>query len=197
MPFEPTANDAPYDLIVVGGGVQGAWVALEAARSGLRVALIEKGDFGSGTSANSLKVLHGGLRYLQHGNLKRIRESRRSIRSARVVAGDWIEEVPFVLGTRGHGVRGPWLMSGAFFLYRLLGWIWRDGGRSTGGRVFHGGLAKKLSGRGFSPASNGVARWHEAVMSNSERVVFEVIRAAEREGAHCRNYCEMTRAERD
>ena len=188
-----TANpdtDAPYDLLVVGGGIQGAWIALEAARAGERVALIEKEDFGSGTSANSLKVLHGGLRYLQHGNLKRIRESRRSVRSTQVVAGDLIEDRAFFLETRGYGVRGPWAMRAALLLYGMLCRLWRDGGPAPGGRVFAGDPSNVFPGGKFSPFANGVARWNEAVMRNSERVVFEVIRAAEREGAQCRNYCE-------
>lgn len=195
IPESRSPNDEPrgvYELLVVGGGIQGAWIALEAARAGLRVALVEKGDFGSGTSGNSLKVLHGGLRYLQHGNLKRIRESRRSVRATRVVAGDWIEEIPFYLETRGKGFRGPWAMRGALLLYGLLCRLWPDGGRGPGGWVFGGDPAGVVPGGVFSPDANGVARWNESVMRNSERVIFEVIRAAAKEGADCENYCEVT-----
>ncbi|NIM22905.1 MAG: FAD-dependent oxidoreductase, partial [Armatimonadetes bacterium] len=62
-----------YDLLVIGGGIYGACVAWDAALRGLSVALVEKGDFGGATSSNSLKIVHGGLRYLQDANLKLVR----------------------------------------------------------------------------------------------------------------------------
>ena len=66
-----------FDLIVAGGGIYGACLALEGARRGLRVLLFERHDFGCETSANSLRILHGGLRYLQRGDLIRFFESAR------------------------------------------------------------------------------------------------------------------------
>ncbi|MGE9291479.1 MAG: FAD-dependent oxidoreductase [Puniceicoccales bacterium] len=184
------------DLLVVGAGVQGAWIAFEAARTGAKVVLVEREDFGAGTSANSLKVLHGGLRYLQHGNLKRIRESRRSVRSVRALAGDFVEDIPFFLETRGSGVRGKGAMRAALLLYGLLCRIWGDGGPGPAGRVMGGDPARIVPGGVFSPGANGVASWKEAVMTNSERVVFEVVRAAEKAGAVCRNYCEVREIEK-
>jgi len=64
-----------YDLAVIGGGIHGANVALEASRRGLKVALLEAADYGSGASGNSLRILHGGLRYLQSADLIRFAES--------------------------------------------------------------------------------------------------------------------------
>ncbi|HOE37908.1 MAG TPA: FAD-dependent oxidoreductase, partial [Kiritimatiellia bacterium] len=69
-----------FDVLVVGGGIQGATIAWATARRGLRVALVEAADWGAGASANSLKIIHGGLRYLQHANLVRMRESIRARR---------------------------------------------------------------------------------------------------------------------
>ena len=57
-----------FDLLILGGGITGAGVALDAAMRGLRVALIDKGDFAAGTSSVSSKLVHGGLRYLEHGD---------------------------------------------------------------------------------------------------------------------------------
>lgn len=68
-------NGAQMDVVVIGGGIQGAGVARDAALRGLRVALIEAGDWASGTSSRSSKLLHGGLRYLQYGALAFVRES--------------------------------------------------------------------------------------------------------------------------
>ena len=67
--------DSCYDVLVIGGGIYGACVAREGVLRGLSVALVDMADFASGTSANSLKVIHGGLRYLQHGDVRRMRIS--------------------------------------------------------------------------------------------------------------------------
>ena len=66
--------DGPYDVLVIGGGITGAGVALDAATRGYTVALIERHDFASGTSSRSSKLVHGGLRYLQQFDLGLVRE---------------------------------------------------------------------------------------------------------------------------
>jgi glycerol-3-phosphate dehydrogenase len=89
LPGEPRPGDClqvDYDLIVVGGGIYGAWTALIAGLRGLRVALLERGEWASGTSCASSKLIHGGLRYLEHGDLglvrKALRERSRLLRHA-------------------------------------------------------------------------------------------------------------------
>ena len=62
-----------YDVVVVGAGIYGVCIARDAAMRGLHVALVDRGDFGAETSHNSLRLIHGGLRYLQHLDLRRIR----------------------------------------------------------------------------------------------------------------------------
>ncbi|NEQ63067.1 MAG: FAD-dependent oxidoreductase, partial [Moorea sp. SIO4A1] len=64
-----------YDLLIVGGGINGAVCAWDATLRGLKVALLERGDFGGATSSNSAKIAHSGVRYLQHADFKRMRES--------------------------------------------------------------------------------------------------------------------------
>src|SRR5262249_58483308 len=64
-----------FDLVIIGGGITGAGVALDATLRGLRVALIDKGDFASGTSSISSKLVHGGLRYLEHGDFRLVYEA--------------------------------------------------------------------------------------------------------------------------
>ena len=68
-------SETEYDVVIIGGGIYGACTAWEAASRGLKTALIDKGDFGSATSANSLKIVHGSLRYLQDLDFKRMIES--------------------------------------------------------------------------------------------------------------------------
>src|SRR3954454_20681744 len=66
-----------YDLIVIGAGINGAGIARDAAMRGLKVLLLDKGDIGGGTSGWSTRLIHGGLRYLEHGELGLVRESLR------------------------------------------------------------------------------------------------------------------------
>ena len=70
-----TLQQTRFDLAVIGGGITGACIAHDAALRGLQVALVERNDFGSATSAASSKLLHGGIRYLQHAQLGKVRES--------------------------------------------------------------------------------------------------------------------------
>jgi glycerol-3-phosphate dehydrogenase len=75
-----------FDLVVVGGGITGCGVALDAAARGLSVALLERDDFAAGTSSKSSKLIHGGLRYLQQGDVRLVyealRERQRLLRNA-------------------------------------------------------------------------------------------------------------------
>src|SRR6266550_4510787 len=70
-----TLKDERFDLLILGGGITGAGVALDATLRGFRVALIDKGDFASGTSSVSSKLVHGGLRYLEHGDFALVYEA--------------------------------------------------------------------------------------------------------------------------
>ena len=80
-------KDGTFDLLILGGGITGAGVALDATLRGFRVALIDKGDFASGTSSVSSKLVHGGLRYLEHGDIRLVYEAmherRRLLRTPR------------------------------------------------------------------------------------------------------------------
>src|SRR3972149_1050739 len=88
-----------FDLVVVGAGVYGAVTAWDAALRGLSVALIDKGDFGGATSFNNLKTVHGGLRYLQHADFRRMRESVRERRTLLRLGPHLIQPMPFLLPT--------------------------------------------------------------------------------------------------
>src|SRR5881275_1455724 len=86
-----------FDVLVVGGGIYGLAIAYDAAQRGLAVALVERNDFGSGSSFNHLRTIHGGLRYLQSLDLARARESVRERRTLARVAPHAVRAVPFVL----------------------------------------------------------------------------------------------------
>lgn len=93
-----------YDLLIIGGGIYGACLAWEATLGGLSVALVEKADFGAATSANSLKTIHGGLRYLQHADLKRMRESIHERTTLMRIAPHLVHPLPVLIPTYGHGM---------------------------------------------------------------------------------------------
>ena len=88
-----------YDVLVIGGGIYGAWIALDAALRGFQVALVEKEDFGHATSFNSLKIIHGGFRYLQHLDIKRMRESIAERSVLLRIAPHLIHPLPFLMPT--------------------------------------------------------------------------------------------------
>lgn len=85
-----------WDLLVIGGGITGAGIALEGALRGLKVALIERDDFASGTSSKSSKLLHGGLRYLEHGELRLVHEALTQRNKLFHHAGHLAKELPFL-----------------------------------------------------------------------------------------------------
>ena len=87
----------PFDVLVVGGGITGVGVALDAANRGLRTALIERDDFASGTSSKSSKLVHGGLRYLQNGDVRLVYEALHERRRLMRNAPHLVEVLPFLL----------------------------------------------------------------------------------------------------
>lgn len=190
-------QSAEFDLIVVGGGVQGAFVALEASLAGWKVLLLEKGDFGGETSANSLKILHGGLRYLQHGSLGRIIESRHSVAAFRAVAGPWLDDRRFFLPTEGSGLRSRAALSCALTIHDFLGFLFRDGGDRWSSRTLKRGSLPEPLGDILGSDATGYAEWRETVMSSSAFVVWTVVRAAISLGADCRNYSERVHSRSD
>ena len=84
-----------YDLVVIGGGITGAGIARDASLRGLKVALFEKNDYASGTSSKSSKMIHGGLRYLEHGEIGLVFESVSERRVQQRVAPHLVRPLPF------------------------------------------------------------------------------------------------------
>jgi len=89
--------DRPFDVLVIGGGITGVGVALDAAARGLRTALVERDDFASGTSSKSSKMVHGGLRYLQNGDVRLVYEALRERRRLMRNAPHLVEVLPFMI----------------------------------------------------------------------------------------------------
>src|SRR5918996_3709211 len=90
-------SEGTYDVLVVGGGITGAGVALDAASRGLRTALVERDDFASGTSSKSSKLVHGGLRYLQNGDVRLVYEALHERQRLLRNAPHLVKVLPFLI----------------------------------------------------------------------------------------------------
>ena len=113
-------GDELFDVLVVGGGVTGCGVALDAASRGLSVALIEKRDFAAGTSSRSSKLIHGGLRYLERFDLGLVREALHERRLlAEHLAPHLVHPTPFLLPLE-HGLKDRAYMGAGLLLYDSL-----------------------------------------------------------------------------
>ncbi len=189
-----TEQQAHFDLCIIGSGIHGAVLAREASRAGYRVALFEKDDFGGSTSANSLKIIHGGIRYLQHLNIKRMRESILSRRSIMQFAPHLVQPLPCLMPTYGHGIKGREMMRLAFLIYDLIAWD-RNAGLSEGSLLPPGGALSFEQSLEELPGINrkglnGAALWYDAMASNTERLLQEYLNEATRYGAAIFNYKE-------
>jgi glycerol-3-phosphate dehydrogenase len=111
---------ADFDLAIVGGGINGTGIARDAAGRGLRVLLVEQNDLASGTSSASTKLIHGGLRYLEQGSLRLVREALIEREVMLRMAPHLIRPMRFVLPPE-PGMRPAWMLRLGLFIYDHLG----------------------------------------------------------------------------
>src|SRR3954463_505293 len=109
-----------FDVAIVGGGIYGLIVACDASQRGLSVALIERDDFGCGSSFTPLRTIHGGLRYLQSLDVRRARESIRERRTIARIAPHAVRPLPFAVPLYRSLMRGKMAMRAGFALDRLV-----------------------------------------------------------------------------
>ena len=184
-----------YDLVIVGGGIYGACVAWEASLRGLSVALVEKADFGSATSANSFKIIHGGLRYLQQADFKRMRESIQERTTLMRIAPHLVHPLLILVPTYGHGIKGKEALGLAMKINDLISC---DRNRLQDpqkhiprGRTISTKECQQLLPDISYQGLTGGAIFHDAQVSNSERLTLAFIRSAEEAGATVANYTEV------
>ena len=192
---EAFANDT-YDLVVVGGGIYGACLSLEAARRGLKPLLLERDDFGGATSWNSLRILHGGLRYLQNLDLSRFRESVSERHWFSKHFPELVRPLPCMMPLYGRGLKRKEAFGPAL---KLNDWLssHRNDGVAESVRLPNGRLLNVEQTKGefalVDPAGlQGSGYWYDARMINSQRLLIEVLRWACGLGARALNYVEAT-----
>lgn len=174
------------DLLVIGGGVTGAGIARDAAMRGLRTGLVDMADFGSGTSSRSSRLVHGGLRYLEHGHLRLVFEACRERRTLLQIAPHLVWPRSFLFPVH-EGARVPmWKLDAGLWLYDILS-LFRN-------VRFH----RMLSKRALLQAEPGIrsstlkggARYYDAQCDDA-RLALANVRDAHRHGALAANYAKV------
>lgn len=186
-----------FDLVVIGGGIVGACAAWDAAQRGLSVALIERGDFGSATSANLFKMVHGGIRYVQHADLPRVRQSSQERRVLLRIAPHLVGPLPIVVPTYGHGLKGKAALRVGMGAYDALTFDRNRGIDDPARRIPRGRCISRdevlrafpgLDQRGLT----GAGIIHDGQIFNPPRLVLAFLQRAAGAGAVAANYVEAT-----
>ncbi len=180
-----------FDLLVVGAGINGAWIAMDAAQRGLRVALVDKGDFGAATSAATGRMIHGGIRYMQHLSFGRLRRSLHERMLLLRNAPHLVHPLRFLIPTSGHGLQGKEILSLAMTVYDFFAANAVPGPpyalipghvRLSKGETLR--LEPLLSPRGLT----GGVCFIDCQMPFPERLTLAVIQSAHSHGALVANY---------
>ena len=188
-------TEREYDLVIIGGGIFAACAAWDATLRGLSVAMIEKQDFCSGTSANSLKFIHGGIRYLQHADIIRLKSSCHERSAMLRIAPHLVQPLPILIPTYGFGTSGKLFLGIGMFLYDLLtlgrNKDIRDPKRHIPWTRFFNKQEvlseyPDLDQKGLT----GAALFSDAQMYNPTRLVLAFIKSAVKQGAQVANYVE-------
>ncbi|MEO1389975.1 MAG: glycerol-3-phosphate dehydrogenase/oxidase [Cyanobacteria bacterium J06634_6] len=186
-------TNQPFDLLVIGGGMYGACVAWEATLRGLSVALVEQADFASGTSANSLKVIHGGLRYLQTADFPRMRQSIKERQTLMRIAPHLVHPMPVLIPTYGHSIKGKEAMTLALKLNDVISGDRNLPLRDPQKHIPPGEFLSKAQCLQQLPelptqGLTGAAQFHDAQVYNSEQLVLSFVHSAANCGAQVANY---------
>ena len=175
--------DGEFDLIVIGGGITGAGILREAARAGLKAILFEAGDFASGTSSRSSKLVHGGLRYLRNAQIKltyeSVHERERLLKEGRGL----VTPLPFLMANlRGDKIPG-WVFGIGLTMYDILALKWNHAAYDPAGLR---GLCPQLT----SPDLVSGFRYFDA-QTDDAQLVLRVLLEATKDGALALNYAHV------
>ena len=187
-------SDETFDLLIIGGGITGACIARDAALRGLKVALIEKGDFAGATSAFNSKLIHGGLRYLRNFELGLVRESLRERRIWQRIAPHLVHPLPFLVPLFDADISARATLAAGLSLYDVLsfdrGWL-RDPHQRL---PAHSWLGKQEAIEREpalnTPGFQGAFLYYDAQMYAPERLALECLIDADAHGAVIANYVE-------
>ncbi len=190
------AGHREFDVLIIGGGIYGITLALEAGLRGLKTLLIEQGDFGEKTSFNSLKIIHGGLRYLQSLDLHRFRESVGERTWFLRHFPERVHPLPCFMPLYGNGMRRPSVFRGALLANHLLA-LRRNAGIDPDHHLPMGKVVGVAQSREIFPLLDteglkGGAVWYDAFMPDSQLLVMDLLQRASSLGATALNYVRAT-----
>lgn len=185
-------SDSEFDVLVVGAGIYGVATAWDAALRGLKVALIEKKDFGSATSANSLKIIHGGLRYLQTLDIKRMRESIHERMVLMRIAPHLVYPMPVIMPTYANRLKSRPAMFAALLANDMVGFD-RNGLSDPHKYMPNGHLISIAEVQKHIPGytkynMSGGALWYDCQCYNTERFSLSFVLSAVKKEAVVANY---------
>ena len=171
-------------------------MAWDATLRGLSVALVDKADFGGATSSNSLKIIHGGFRYLQHADFRRMRESIVERRTLMHIAPHLVHPLPVLLPIYGHGLQGPEVFATALLINDLVSFD-RNRLSDPQKHIPRGRVISKRSCLRHLPELDpqgltGGAIFYDAQVYHSERLILAFLQSAAQAGAVLANYVEAT-----
>ena len=175
-----------FDVLVIGGGIVGAGIARDAAMRGLRVALVEKGDFASGTSSKTSKLIHGGLRYLEHGRLGLVFESLRERRILRTIAPQLVWPLSLMMPVYRGDPRARWKIAAGLTLYDWLAWQDRLGGP----RMLSATKAREHEPWLAAEGLRGAGSYTDCQMDDARLCLANILQAIQF-GAACGNYVKL------
>jgi glycerol-3-phosphate dehydrogenase len=185
--FSSTLSDSAFDLIVIGAGINGAGIARDAAMRGLKVLLLDKGDIGGGTSSWSTRLIHGGLRYLEHGEIGLVRESLRERETLFRIAPHLVKPLPILIPIYSNARRGPWTIRAGMIAYDLLSF---DKSLSHHRMLSRGEVLKRAPGLN-AEGLLGAALYYDAQVEFAERLVLENVLSATEHGATVVTYARV------
>ena len=192
MRFQPVPDDIGrdgVDLIVVGAGINGAGIARDAALRGLRVVLLDKGDIASGTTSWSTRLIHGGLRYLEHREVGLVRESLRERERLLRSAPHLVRPVPLLLPLYRGDTRGRWLVRAGMLAYDALSF---DKSLPRHRMLSHDEALRRAPGLA-ADGLVGAALYYDAQVEYAERLAVENALSARDHGAMVLTYARVDR----
>ena len=187
-----TIQSQTYDLIIIGGGINGAGIARDAALRGLKTILIEKGDFGSGTTSVPTRLVHGGLRYLEYFEFALVRESLREREILLRIAPHLVKPLMLTIPIYDRGSRPYWQIQAGMILYDVFSFD----KTLLPHRMLPKRKFKQLFRQINSKGLQGGAQYYDAQVAYAERLCLENAIAAQLSGATVLNYVAVTQLER-
>src|ERR1041384_3545212 len=179
---------ASYDVVIIGAGINGAGIARDAAMRGLKVLLIDKGEPGCATTSASTRLIHGGLRYLEHFEFGLVRESLREREILLRIASQLVKPLPIAIPIYKQGKRGRSTIRAGMILYDLLSW-----GKSL---PSHRMLLRPQTLERWPGLNSkdlvGSALYYDAQVEFPERLVAENVRSADEFGAETYTHTRVT-----